>query len=265
MAGADGFDVGDLILRGISRFIPSRKDSIPGNERKYREDAETFAMVKAVSKDELTADVTLGLDIAEVEGNLFKDVPIKLELGEGDKTGTPYGRVRYPQIGDIVCIKFFHNRLYRYIDRVVFFRAGNYTNKNIKDKILSLIDSVKDWLDYHISGTWFKVKENGDFESQLKGGITIKLEGKTFNLETDKYKIKADANSVDIEHGSNKIVLTDNNVELGNGTLRKIIDERIVAKHNSHLHTSAAPGSPTSTPTVPIVAAQVTTTKTKAS
>lgn len=52
-------------------------------------------------------------------------------------------------------------------------------------------------------------------------------------------------------------------IDFGEGA-RAIIDSRIIALFNAHTHTSAAPGSPTSPPTVPIIAQACTTTTTKA-
>lgn len=61
-----------------------------------------------------------------------------------------------------------------------------------------------------------------------------------------------------------KFVAEGDEVLLGAGAIRTLVDERMVPGHNTHFHNTTSPGSPTSTPTVQIVAANVTTNKTKA-
>lgn len=64
--------------------------------------------------------------------------------------------------------------------------------------------------------------------------------------------------------GQTKVVVTSPIVELADGTLRKLIDERLVDKFNAHTHPTAGTGAP-SAPTAPLVLADVATAKTKAS
>lgn len=62
---------------------------------------------------------------------------------------------------------------------------------------------------------------------------------------------------------SDRVTIDANIVELSNGTLKKLINEEFVTKFNQHTHPTAGTGSP-STPTVPVVLADVATSKTKA-
>jgi len=68
---------------------------------------------------------------------------------------------------------------------------------------------------------------------------------------------------IEITSGA-KVTIKAPAVELAGGSLRKLIDERLVDAFNSHTHPTAALGSP-SMPTTPLVLANVATEKTKAS
>ena len=80
--------------------------------------------------------------------------------------------------------------------------------------------------------------------------------------EGDKIHLKR-GRVIEITSGT-KVTITAPAVELAGGTLRKLIDERVVEAFNAHTHPTAALGSP-STPTTPLVLANVATEKTKAS
>lgn len=80
--------------------------------------------------------------------------------------------------------------------------------------------------------------------------------------EGDKIHFKR-GKSIEIISGA-KVLVTAPAVELAGGTLRKLIDERLVDAFNSHTHPTAGTGAP-SAPTTPLVLANVATAKTKAS
>ncbi len=80
--------------------------------------------------------------------------------------------------------------------------------------------------------------------------------------EDDKIHLKR-GNIIEIT-AATKVIVNAPAVELGDGTLKKLINEELVTKFNQHTHPTAALGAP-STPTTPIVLADVTTVKTKAS
>jgi phage gp45-like len=80
--------------------------------------------------------------------------------------------------------------------------------------------------------------------------------------EGDKIHLKR-GKVIEITSGA-KVTINAPAVELAGGTLKKLIDERLVDAFNSHTHPTAALGSP-SPPTTPLVLANVATEKTKAS
>lgn len=86
------------------------------------------------------------------------------------------------------------------------------------------------------------------------GSIEIAAAGKDVN-------VSACANL--LVTATTKVTLTAPSVELSDGTLRQLIDERLVTEFNSHTHTGNL-GAPTSTPIVPLVLVNVATEKTKA-
>jgi phage gp45-like len=92
--------------------------------------------------------------------------------------------------------------------------------------------------------------------------VIAKGEVALYTDEGDKIHLKR-GNIIEIV-GQSKVIINSPDVELGNGTLLRLIDERIVAKHNSHVHATAATGPP-STPTVQMVLNDVSTVKTKGS
>ena len=84
-------------------------------------------------------------------------------------------------------------------------------------------------------------------------------------IHTDKNNYVLIKAAGDIEVTSTtKVTVNAPAVELGNGTLKKLINEELVPKFNQHTHPTAAVGAP-STPTVPLVLADVATAKTTAS
>lgn len=217
----EGIDIEDDLLRNPNSFIPT------GRSRKLPQlpDFETYATVKKVYKD-LTADIVLG-EAADVRGPLYKKVQIKLYLG--DKTA--YGELKLPQEGDLVLVKFTKNRTLPYIDRVVYIGGGPQSFKSFASKVLSYLSSVKDWIWYHMSGTKWKVKQEGDFEYISASGVTIKITGTVVTIE-----------------GASAIEFGD--------VVQKLVTEAFQTLYNNHIHPSAT--GPTGVPTVLMSSAQLT-------
>lgn len=204
-----GFDLEDSLLRDPDAFVPSRVS--PAN--KVLPDIETMATVKKIYKD-LTADVVLGAKVVDVEGPMFKRVPIRLHLGEKP---SPYGSIQLPQEGDVVILRLIQNRTQPIIDRTVFIRAGVNENRAFRDKVLGFLDSVKDWIWFHISGTKWKVKANGDFYARTSAGFEISTAGSTLNIEVGTSKVSIETNKVAVEVGAGKATIQNTQVvaELG--------------------------------------------------
>lgn len=65
-------------------------------------------------------------------------------------------------------------------------------------------------------------------------------------------------------HSGGEVTVDSPSVKLGAAATLRLIDERIIAWLAAHVHTSTAPGSPTSPPVVPLVTEAVSTTITRA-
>jgi phage gp45-like len=92
--------------------------------------------------------------------------------------------------------------------------------------------------------------------------ITLKTDG-SVEIKTASGKVVTVQCATMTVTASTKVTLAAPAVELSDGTLRQLIDERLVTAFNAHTHPTAGTGPP-SAPTTPLVLANVATTKTKA-
>ena len=94
--------------------------------------------------------------------------------------------------------------------------------------------------------------------------LTLQNDGEVaLNTGSDNYVLIKASGDIEIK-SAGKVTVIAPSVELADGALRKLIDERLVDAFNQHTHPTAGTGAP-STPTTPLVLANVATAKTKAS
>lgn len=94
------------------------------------------------------------------------------------------------------------------------------------------------------------------YKLTTNAGAELALDGKTFEATgADSYKLTTNAGAVLFLDGTTLKITGVTAIELGNGTLRKLIDERVIELYNQHTHNvsgimsgpsstnSAAPGT----------------------